>query len=68
MNKFLKISSYFMLVFDIVMAIFLIVYTSLILAQTFAISNIFVVLISVTLALNVVYLVTFFIIKKLAER
>ena len=68
MNKFLKISSYFILVFDIVMAIFLIVYTSLILAQTFAISNIFVVLISVTLALNVVYLVTFFIIKKLAER
>ena len=68
MNKFLKISSYFMLVFDIVIAIFLIVYTSLILAQTFAISNIFVVLISVTLALNVVYLVTFFIIKKLAER
>lgn len=68
MNKVLKISSYFILVFDIVMAIFLIVYTSLILAQTFAISNIFVVLISITLALNVVYLVTFFIIKKLAER
>ncbi len=57
-----------MLVFNIVIAIFLIVYTSLILAQTFAISNIFVVLISITLALNVVYLVTFFIIKKLAER
>ncbi len=56
-----------MLVFDIVMIIFLIVYSALIFAQTFAISNIFVILISITLALNVVYLVTFFIIKKLTE-